>query len=195
MKSNRQHPKLAALIATALLIAAAGGLVAHSLTKPQTIELKTHIRICQKTEKGAWEVIDEVGPATLNFEASLLELATGRKVSSQFVWQTKTKKGRSYTARLLDQADIDFNPATGQFVAGLKFEVTLDGKKATVPGKLTTESFSGPLGNLKGKRAAGILGKNATTMTLVSANSFQPAGESEPLLLVCREEYKLSPKR
>jgi hypothetical protein len=194
MKLNRRRMKLAALIATASVIAAVGGLVAHTVARPQAVDLKTHIRICQQTEKGAWEVIDEVGPATLNFEASLLELANGRKASSRFVWQTKTKKGRSYTARLLDQADVDFNPATRQFTADLKFEVTLDGKKATVPGKLTTESLSGPLGAMRGKRAQGLIGRDRTSFTLVSANLFQPAGEPMPLMLVCTEEYKLTPK-
>ncbi len=195
MSIKRNHIKISVLVTFVLAIAGFGGLVAYTITRTLTVNLKTHIQICQKTENGAWDVIDEVGPAQMSFEASLLELADGKKVSSQFVWQTKTKKGRSYGVRLLEPANIDFNPMTGQFGAHLMFEVTLDDRKAKVPGKLTTESHPGPRGTMKGQRARGLFGQNRTTMTLVSANEFKSGDESEPLMLVCRDEYTFTPKK
>ena len=140
-------------------------------------------------------MIDEVGPTKLNFDASLLELATGNKVRSAFTWKTKTKKGRAYSVRLLQPAKIKFNPVNGRCNTDLMFEVTLDGKKARVPGRLTTESHTGPFGLAKGRRARGILGRNRTSMKLVSVNKFQPDAKSAPLLLVCDEEYELTPKK
>ncbi len=193
MSIKRSHIKIGVLVTFVLAIAGFGGLAAYTITRLQTVDLKTHIQICQKTENGAWEVIDEVGPANLSFEASLIELANGKKVSSQFVWQTKTKKGRSYSARLLEPAHIDFKPMTRQFSADLIFEVTLDNKKARVQGKLTTESHAGPRGVIKGQRAEGMFGQNRTSLTLVSANEFNPGDESEPLMLVCRDEYTFTP--
>ena len=50
------------LIATLILFVAFGLLVANTVTKPLDVSLRIHIKICQKTEKGKWEVIDEVGP-------------------------------------------------------------------------------------------------------------------------------------
>ncbi len=187
--------RFGALIVVLTIIIAFGLVVAKTVTRPLDVQLRTHIKICQKTEKGAWEVIDEVGPANLTFRANLLELATGKKISTDYVWTTKTKKGRPYSVRLLDQAGVDLNPVTGKLESDLILEVKYSGKTAKVPVTLTTESRLGPLGNLKGKRASGILGRNPTTVTLVSANKFQPDRKSQPLMLVCTEEYKLSPRK
>jgi hypothetical protein len=195
MSVHRSRITIVALVTFVLLMAGFGGLAAFTAMRLQAVELKTHIQICQKTENGTWEVIDEVGPANLNFEASLIELANGKKVSSQFLWQTRTKKGRSYSVRLLEPAQIDFNPITQQFNADLIFEVTLDNRKARVQGKLTTESHAGPRGVIKGQRAQGLFGQNRTSLTLVSANEFGPVDGSEPLMLVCRDEYTFTPKK
>ena len=194
MQLSRCQIKVGGLVAAAIVIATFGIVVARTVTRPLTVTVRTHIKICQKTDKGKWQVIDEVGPTTLTFNANLLELATGDKVSSAFVWQTKTKKGRAYSVRLLEPARIKFNPVNGRCDADLKFEITLDGKKASVPGRLTTESNAGPLGMLKGQRAKGILGRDRASFTLVSANTFQPSEETPALMLVCREEYTLTPK-
>ncbi|MFQ5605865.1 MAG: hypothetical protein ACE5HS_21555 [bacterium] len=183
------------LLGIVIVIIAFGLVVASTVTKPLDISLRAHIKICKKTEKGKWEVIDEVGPENLNFSATLLELARDSKLSSSYVWNTKTKKGRTYRVRLLEQAKVDFNPVNGRLGSDLRFEVTIGDKKAIVPAKLTTDSMPGPLGNLRGKRAKGILGRDTSTMTLVSANKFQPTGEKDPLILVCTEEYTFSPKK
>ncbi|MFQ5677496.1 MAG: hypothetical protein ACE5G1_16525, partial [bacterium] len=81
------------------------------------------------------------------------------------------------------------------FGVNLVFEITYKGMTARVPGTLSTESLAGPLGNIKGRRVKGILGRNATTMKLVSVNKFQPSPKSKPLMLVCTEEYQFSPKK
>lgn len=194
MKLQQQHVKLTMLITSILAIAVFGGLVAYTTTRLMTVNLKSHIQICKKNEKGVWEILDEVGPANLSFDASFLDLTDSKKVSSQFIWRTKSKKGRPYSVRLLKPANVAFNPANGQFKAELIFEVTYDGKKANVPGKLTTESLTGPLGRLKGDRVSGLFGVNRSSMTLVSVNKYQPEHDSPQLMLICREAYTFTPK-
>ncbi|HEX9654595.1 MAG TPA: hypothetical protein VGA99_12875 [bacterium] len=193
-KMSPHQLKLGAMVLAITTIVAFGGLIARTATRPMAVQLKSHIQICQKNEKGSWEVIDEVGPETLNFEASLLELASGKKVNSAFNWQTKSKKGLPYSVRLHEPASINLNPVNGQLDADLKFAITYDGQTAVVTGKLTTESVDGPRGLRKGKRTAGLFGHNRTSLTLVSANEFKPSAGATPKLLVCTEEYTLTPK-
>ena len=115
-------------------------------------------------------------------------------MSTKFAWNTKTKKGKPYSVRLIGGARTKFGALNGKFEADLTYQITYNGKSARVPASLSTESRRSPMGKrMAGKRATGIPGKNKTSFTLVSANKFLPAGAKEPLLLVCREEYSMSP--
>lgn len=183
------------ILITAALTLVFGAIVADTVSKPLSISLRSHIEVCKKTDQGGWEVIDEVGPSQLQFQASLLELANAKKVSSDFTWSTRSKKGQQYSVRLLEPANVNYNPATGQLSGDLKFDITWGDKKVTVPARITTETLSSPVGSRSGKRANGILGVGATTMTLVSANDLLLPGESVPLKLVCTEEYTLTPRK
>lgn len=184
-----------ALVATVVLVAlgAAALVVADTVTQPLDVHLQSRIEIFEKDETGQWQAVDEVGPVNRRFEATLLELASGHEIGSDFAFQATTKKGREYSARLARPAKIDYNPATGRFDADLVFEIGLDGQTARVPARLTTESRGGAGRTLRGARAQGVLGRGQTTMTLVSANEMRlPGGES--LLLLCEERYRLIPK-
>ncbi len=183
------------LVTAIIVFVAFGLLVAKTVTKPLDVGLRIHIEICQKTKKGKWEVIDEVGPKTVDFRASLLELAKDRKVSTNVTVVATSKKGKPYKAKLIQPAKISYNPLNGQMQGDVIYEITYGKETARVPGKFMTDSQPGPLGNLKGQRAKGILGIDNTTVKVVSALKFAPAGRSEPLMLVSTEEYKLSPKK
>ena len=182
-----------ALVVLVVMVAAIGWLAADTATRPLDVQLRTHVRICQRAADGSWKLVDEAGPASLSFQASLWELSSSRRASSDFVWSTRTKNGHNYSVRLAEQANLGWNPASGQFDGDLPFEVTWDGKKARVAGRLTTESVPSPLGSLSGKRAAGVLGRGVITFTLVSSNDLRFPGEA-PMKLVCTEEYRLTPK-
>ncbi len=184
--------KSAALLIVAALFIMFGIVFAKTVTRPMHVTVRTHIKICQKNNKGVWQKIDEVGPATLNFKANLLDLAKGKRVSSDYLFKTRSKKGKPYSVRLLKPADIFYNPVSGLFTGDLVYEISYGKKKATVPSKITTESMRGPLGLQKGMRAKGILAQKPMSVTLVSANNFNPQGGA-PLMFVCKEEYKLSP--
>jgi len=182
------------LIAAIIVFVAFGLLFARTVTRPLDVELRIHIKICQKTEKGKWEVIDEVGPKNFNFRASLLELVKERKVSTDVVIAATSKKGKPYKARLLGPAKIDYNPVTGRIQGEMIYEITYGKKTTRVPGKFTTDTQPSPAGDLRGQRAKGILGIERTTVKVVSALTFT-SGDSPPLMLLSTEEYKLTPKK
>src|SRR4030095_5902936 len=180
------------LILMVLFVATFGWIIADAVTRPQKVHLNSKIRICKQTGNGSWEQIDKTGPSSLNFSASLSDLASVKKVNTDFVWRAKTKKGIDYNVRLAAPVDISYNPATGQLDGTFPFEITYDGKTARVNGRSTTESLNSPLGNIKGKRASGIFGVQHSEFTFVSSNDFQVQG-GPPLKLVTEEEYSLTP--
>jgi len=194
LKSSKPRRRTSgAWITIALVACSLAWLAADTASRPLSVQLRTHIKFCQKTPAGTWQVMDEAGPVNLSFNANLLEIAGAQRVDSDFVWNTQTQKGRAYSVRLSGAADIRFNPVTGQFEGKLPLELTLNGRKANITANLTTESIVGPIGALNGKRAQGVPGRTPTTVTFVSANNVQWPGQA-PFILVCREEYRLSPR-
>lgn len=181
----------AGAVAAVTAVAGVGLLIAETATRQQEVELTTHIEICEQTENG-WEVVDEVGPSKVRFQASLLELASGTGGETAYVFRTTSKKGLPYSARLLEPAKLDVNPMSGRMTGALVLEVSYGEDTARVPARLTTETAQGPLGSRRGSAVRGALGLEPTTMTLVSANPFPRPG-GRPLTLVCTEEYRITP--
>lgn len=190
---GRRHARIALPAGLGLAVAAAGWLVAETVTRPLGVTLRTHIQIYEKGAGGSWSVIDEVGPATVRFEASLLDMTSSRTIATAYTLDTRSRNGVRYTARLAAPAKVAFNPATGRLDGELAFDVSYGEWSARVPATLTTESRPGPLGTLRGRRARGLLGQSETTTTVVSVNPFRATGRSE-LLLACTEEYVLTPR-
>ena len=112
MRKKIFRTKSIVLAAAVIMISVFGLVVANTVTKPLNVELRTHIKICKEGKNNRWEVIDEVGPENLRFQASLLELAKGRNFKSDFVWNTKSKKGHPYRVRLIGDAKTDLKAAT-----------------------------------------------------------------------------------
>ena len=171
-----------------------GWILADAVTKPLEVSLNSHIKIFKQKNTGGWEQIDEVGPANLNFTASLSDLAASKKATTSFVWNAKTKNGYDYSVRLAAPVDLRYNPANGQLDGDFPFQITYRGKSARVAGKLTTETIPWPVETLRGQRAKGIFGINPSELIFVSANDLQIPGEA-PLKLVCREQYRITPKK
>lgn len=192
-RSSWNRPLRFVGIAAVALVLAGGLVIADTLNRPLDVQLRTTIEIYRESGEGEWKRIDVVGPTNARFDASLLEMARGQKIGSGFVLQARSKEGKEYSARLAEDADVDFNPATGRLGADIVFEVGYDGKSARVIAQPTTESRFGPEGQKRGRRAEGVLGRGPTTFTLVSVNELQLDGE-EPMILVTQEEYRMLPK-
>jgi hypothetical protein len=181
------------VVAGLVLLLGAGVGLAKRVTKPMNIVVKNHIRILEKGADGKYVQVDEVRATSRQFDGSLRELATGGMVESAFTLETKTKKGRPYSAGLARPAKLDFDPTTGRLDAEIPLRVRFDGKSALVLSRSTTESRKGPLGAVRGRRARGLLGKGPMTVHLVAVNEFKAPGEPDRLLVV-EEEYRLIPR-
>lgn len=190
-RSNR--PLRYAAIAGVIVVSAAGLLVADTLTRPLDVQLRTHIEIYREVEDGDWKKVDEVGPASMRFDASLLEMARGQAIGTDFAFETRSRAGEEYSARLADDADVSFDPRTGQFDADLTFVVRYGDETARVTARPTTETRFGPAGARRGSRAQGVLGRGPTTFTLVSVNELELEGERS-LMLVTEEQYRMIPR-
>jgi hypothetical protein len=176
-----------------IAVASAGLLVADALTRPHEVNLRTRIEMYQQDDEGVWKKVDEIGPITSRFDANVLEMANGKKVGTDFALRTKTKKGRDYSVRLAEDANVDFNALTGRIDGNLVFVVTLDGKSARVAARPTTETRFGPAGALNGRRSGGILGRDPISFTVVSVNELELEGE-KPMILVTQEVYRMVPR-
>jgi|GEM_PF-5133842 len=180
------------LLTLFLLVVALGWIIADAVSRPQNVRLKAQIRICRQAPNGTWEQIDEVGPAVLNFSASLADLTAVKKVNTDFTWRAKSKNHSDYLVRLAAPADFSYNPVSGQLDGTFPFEITYNGKTVRVNGRSTTESLNSPLGYVRGKRAKGVFGVQPSEFTFISSNDFQATG-GPALKLVCLEEYHLTP--
>lgn len=194
MRINRKF-KIGALIVFAA-VCVVGAMIAETVTKPMDVDLQTSIQVCKKSDKG-WEVIDQLGPANLKFEASMIDMAMGKQFDSKFKWSTMSKNGVEYSARLSQPVTMSFDPMTGKMEGDVKFDCTWNKMAGKIMGHLTTDSVSGPLGAVNGKRAKGMMGSDPMTLTLVSANDLTFPGNKDamPLKLVCTETYTLTPKK
>jgi hypothetical protein len=185
--------KYIALIAGITFITEIGIALATTVTRPLDVQLRTQVKIMEQNPQGKWIPVDQIAPTNVRFEASLLEMVSGDAISTGFTLQTTTKKGKPFKARLLGKAIIDFNPVTGQLDGQMTYEVEYDGHVSRVPAAITTESRDTPDGKLRGVRADNLFGKKPTKATVVSANRMTlPGGRN--LLLVCTENYKVTPK-
>ena len=167
--------------------------VATTVARPMDFQLRTQVQFMEQNPQGKWVPVDQIPPTDVQFEASLIEVATGQTVTSAFVLDTTTTKGKRFRSRLLGEASVDFNPVTGQLDARMTFEVEYDGQVAQVPAVITTEARNTPDGSIRGVRADNLFGRQPTRATVVSANPMTlPDGRT--LLLICKETYTVKPK-
>lgn len=167
--------------------------VATTVAQPMDFQLRTQVKFMEQNPQGKWVPVDQLPPTDVQFEASLIEVATGQTVTSAFVLDTTTTKGKRFRSRLLGEANVDFNPVTGQLDARMTFEVEYDGQVARVPSVITTEARNTPDGSIRGVRADNLFGRKPTRATVVSANPMTlPDGRT--LLLICKETYTVKPK-
>lgn len=156
---------------TLTLLVAFGALIADTVSKQRDATTNVTLEICKKGANGQWDIIDRA-KAPANFTASVMDLASGKELTSNVNWSAKTEKGTALNVKLGRGVKVNLNPQRGLLELDTPFEISVNGKKMMLVTKLTTESISTPIGQLVGKRAdlniqaktltAGVVGFGST---------------------------------
>ncbi|MDX2034590.1 MAG: hypothetical protein SF339_28200 [Blastocatellia bacterium] len=152
MKFTKPNLLKCALLSAAVVLTAVGAMIANTVTKQRDAMTNVMIEICQKDANGQWQIIDK-GRAPSNFTASIADLATGKELSGNISWSTRTTNGANISVRMARAAKVNLNTTAGTMMLDVPFEVTVNGKRTSFTTKLSTESQSTPIGTLSGKRA------------------------------------------
>lgn len=141
------------LMAVALLSIAAFGWLAAEAGKQRDASGTITLELCRKGANGQWEVIDRV-KSPVNFTASVMEVASGKDITSNFSWRGTSEKGLRAEGRMLRAGKVKLDPLRGLLELDLPMEATVNGKKIPLNVKLTSESISSPTGQISGKKAS-----------------------------------------
>lgn len=142
-----------ALAAPLVLTSVLGWSATEAVTANRTFEGGLSIQAGRKLPDGKWQLIDEFHGRGINFEATVLELATGKQVTTDWALSGKSAGGRSFSARLTGPAQMQSNLLTGQVELRLPFEGMFGDHRFTQQLVLSTDgSVASPKGVLKGRR-------------------------------------------
>jgi hypothetical protein len=142
---------------TAIAMLALLGIALAEAAKKRSFDGRVVVRVLKKGQLGQWREVDRVeGP--LNFQASLLDAALGKEVTSDHFWSARSAKGRNFNLRLAGIGKVSADLEAGRFdLKQLPFELVVAGKKQRVSLDFTTESVNAPNGEtLNGKRGSVI---------------------------------------
>lgn len=148
------------LAAAALITVAAFGWLMAEAGKQRDASGTLTLELCKKGANGQWEVIDRV-KSPVSFSASVLDLAAGKEITSNFSWRGTSEKGLRAEGRMLRAGKVKLDVLRGLLELDLPMEATVNGKKIPLNVKLTSESISSPTGQISGKRAE-LNGKTLT---------------------------------
>ncbi len=147
---TRKLPKL--ILAALITIGAFGWLMAEA-GKQRDASGTITLELCKKGANGQWEVIDRV-KSPVNFTASVMDLAAGKEITSNFSWRGTSEKGMRAEGRMLRAGKVKIDVTRGLLELDLPMEATVNGKKIPLNVKLSTESISSPTGQISGKKAS-----------------------------------------
>lgn len=147
---TRKLPKL--ILAALITVAAFGWLMAQA-GKQRDASGTITLELCKKGANGQWQVIDRV-KSPVNFTASVMDLAAGKEITSNFSWRGTSEKGMRAEGRMLRAGKVKIDVTRGLLELDLPMEATVNGKKIPLNVKLSTESISSPTGQISGKKAS-----------------------------------------
>ena len=138
-----------------VLVSVLGWRVFEAVTAERSFEGRISAQGIRKLPDGKSELIEEFQNSAINFRMSVAELARGKQVTTNWVLNGKTAKGRPVTVRLARPGGADVNLQAGTVALRLPLEFDVGGKKFQKEVTLSTEqSVSGPSGIVRGKRAS-----------------------------------------
>ena len=141
------------LMAVVLITFVAFGWLMAEAGKQRDASGTITLELCKKGANGQWEVIDRV-KSPVNFTASVMDLAAGKEITSNFSWRGTSEKGLRAEGRMLRAGKVKIDVTRGLLELDLPMEATVNGKKIPLNVKLTSESISSPTGQISGKKAS-----------------------------------------
>lgn len=93
-----------------------------------------------------------------------------KQVSTNFVWNGTTARGRNVSVRLSGIALSTVDPTTGKVETNLPFELTLASKKYSLPVLATTGTITDAFGTISGRRA--VISRKSARLKLVGSAKF-----------------------
>lgn len=141
------------LVAVMVVTLSAFGWLAAEAGKQRDANGTITLELCKKGANGQWEVIDRI-KSPVNFTASVMDLAAGKEITSNFNWRGTSEKGLRAEGRMMRAGKVKLDMTRGMLELDLPMEATVNGKKIPLNVKLTTESVSSPTGQISGKKAS-----------------------------------------
>ena len=177
-----------ALIVLSLTVLATGILLARALTAKRDFSGHIKVQLCGKTQDGRWETFDTVDISSVKFSASLNELESQDRmgnITTRFTFSGRTEKGRQVSVRLLRPGKAAAELTTGKVELELPIELSIDGKRFSLPLSLTTESARLPDGGtISGRRATIDRATHSATLAMVGNASFTGPALNDAIQLV-----------
>jgi hypothetical protein len=171
---SHRRRNLALLTLTGLLL---GMITAGAaVTEKRDFRGRFEISFYKKNAGGGWVVADK-WISDVSFSLSVADVATGKEFTANSVWEGRTEKGRSISARLVRAGKTKVSLADGKIEVELPFEVTVDGKRFVETFKASIESTAGATGAINGRRAVFNQATKTVSLTVVGSKEIRLPAE------------------
>ena len=170
-----------------VLLASIGAILAAAALQAHQFDGEAVVQICEKDDTGHWRIVDELY-APLGFSFSLADKIRERPLSSDYIFSGRSKHGLTVSARLKTGAATDYDARTGIATLTLPLDVWVNGAEVIETFNFTTETATGVMGPISGRRAEiNTNGRRTAKLAMVSSTLIQaPQDEKKELLVVIR---------
>ena len=169
---------------------------ARSLLAKREFTAPLKVKLCGKTADGKWVVLDSFELPSAKVTASLVDLASGKGVNSNFVASGRTQLGKQVSVRMVRDGRATANLTTGFVEVDIPVEVAIDGKRTVTNLKMTTESVAGPDGGtISGKRGVIDAASRSARIGFVGNGKVEQTKINEALDVIGKRPPANDPKR
>lgn len=169
-----------------ILLASIGALVSDAVLRQHQFNGEVFVQICDKDDTGHWQIVDEIH-APLGFSFSLRNEVKQKGLSSDFIFSGRSKQGFTISARLKTGAEANYDPATGIVTLALPLGISVDGNEVNQVFKFTTETESGIMGPISGRRLKIDDKAHTAQLVMISSTTIPaPQDNKKELLVVIR---------
>ena len=151
---TRSSTALVRALGAALVLAPAlGWTVFEAAVKERSFQGDIEVWIDRQLPNGKTKIVDSFVGRGLSFKATVAEVAGGKQVTSKWVLNGKTEKGKPFTVQLVGPAKMDADLKSGSVMLDLPIRWTVNGRTVEKIVELSTDVFiPSPKGALTGQR-------------------------------------------